>query len=42
VLEELMANPDPIQRDIYRLLYEPFLHPLRACENVLFPTATRP
>ncbi|MBX9679821.1 MAG: hypothetical protein K2X38_13750 [Gemmataceae bacterium] len=41
VLDELMANPDPIQREIYGLLYEPFLHPLRACENVLFPTAGR-
>jgi hypothetical protein len=41
VLEELLTNADPINRQIYGLLYEPFLHPLRACENVLFPAATR-
>jgi hypothetical protein len=37
VLEELLNSPDPVEREIYRLLYEPFLHPLRNCANVVFP-----
>jgi hypothetical protein len=37
VLDELLATRDPVEREIYRLLYEPFLHPLRGCENIRFP-----
>jgi hypothetical protein len=41
VLSELLASRDPVEREIYRLLYEPFLHPLRSCENVEFPETRR-
>lgn len=37
VLQELLSSPDPVEREIYRLLYEPFLHPLQNCANVIFP-----
>ncbi|WGS20180.1 MULTISPECIES: hypothetical protein [unclassified Bradyrhizobium] len=37
VLEDLLSCPDPVEREIYRLLYEPFLHPLRHCAHVIFP-----
>lgn len=37
VLNSLLSSPDPVEREIYKLLYEPFLHPLRACSNVIFP-----
>ena len=37
VLQELLSSADPVEREIYRLLYEPFLHPLRNCANVIFP-----
>jgi hypothetical protein len=40
VLQELLASPDPVEREIYRLLYEPFLHPLRKCDNVVFPESS--
>jgi hypothetical protein len=41
VLAELLSSPDPVEREIYRLLYEPFLHPLRSCGNVIFPETRR-
>jgi hypothetical protein len=37
VLIELLSSNDPVEREIYRLLYEPFLHPLRNCAGVNFP-----
>lgn len=41
VLAGLVASKDPIDREIYRLLYEPFLLPLRDCENVVFRKGSR-
>jgi hypothetical protein len=41
VLSELLATSDPVDREIYRLLYEPFLHPLQNCENIVFPRGRR-
>lgn len=41
VLAGLVASKDPIDREIYRLLYEPFLLPLRDCENVVFKKGSR-
>jgi hypothetical protein len=41
VLTGLLSSPDPVEREIYRLLYEPFLHPLRSCAHVNFPGARR-
>jgi hypothetical protein len=41
VLTGLLSSPDPVEREIYRLLYEPFLHPLRNCAHVNFPGARR-
>lgn len=41
VLAELLEAEDVVDREIYRLLYEPFLHPLRACQNVIFPENRR-
>jgi hypothetical protein len=41
VLEGLLSSDDPVEREIYRLLYEPFLHPLRACAGVNFPERRR-
>jgi len=37
ILQKRLADPDPIAREIYGALYEPFLRPLEACENVNFP-----
>ena len=37
ILIELLSSNDPVEREIYRLLYEPFLHPLRNCAGVNFP-----
>lgn len=37
VLADLLRSDDPVEREIYRLLYEPFLHPLGGCQNVIFP-----
>jgi hypothetical protein len=37
ILQTRLADPDPIAREIYRALYEPFLRPLEACGNVKFP-----
>ncbi len=36
ILRARLADPDPIDREIYRSLYEPFLHPLEDCEGVRF------
>jgi hypothetical protein len=41
VLADLIDSDDPVEREIYRLLYEPFLHPLAACQNVIFPETRR-
>lgn len=41
VLAELLGSNDAVEREIYRLLYEPFLHPLRTCQNVIFPETRR-
>ena len=41
VLTGLLSSSDPVEREIYRLLYEPFLHPLRSCAHVNFPGARR-
>jgi hypothetical protein len=41
VLAELLSSTDPVERELYRLLYEPFLHPLRGCGNVIFPETRR-
>jgi hypothetical protein len=41
VLSGLVASKDPVDREIYRLLYEPFLLPLRECENVVFRKGSR-
>ncbi|MEH2474515.1 hypothetical protein V1281_004302 [Nitrobacteraceae bacterium AZCC 2161] len=41
VLARLVASKDPVDREIYRLLYEPFLLPLRECENVVFQKGPR-
>jgi hypothetical protein len=37
VLNQVLRSADPIDREIYRLLYEPFLEPLSRCEGVIFP-----
>lgn len=36
ILRARLADPDPVDREIYRSLYEPFLHPLEACDGVRF------
>jgi hypothetical protein len=41
VLSSLVASKDPVDREVYRLLYEPFLLPLRDCENVVFRKGSR-
>jgi hypothetical protein len=41
VLSGLVESKDPVDREIYRLLYEPFLLPLRDCENVIFRKGSR-
>jgi hypothetical protein len=41
VLATLVATKDPVEREIYRLLYEPFLHPLSQCAQVSFPGSAR-
>jgi hypothetical protein len=37
ILRNRVNDPDPVDREIYRCLYEPFLAPLERCANVLFP-----
>ena len=37
ILRSRLGDPDPIDREVYRALYEPFLHPLERCANVNFP-----
>ena len=37
ILRARLADPDPVDREIYRALYEPFLYPLEACAGVRFP-----
>lgn len=37
ILRQRVNDPDPIDREVYRALYEPFLHPLERCEGVRFP-----
>ena len=37
ILRARLADPDPVDREIYRSLYEPFLHPLESCDGVRFP-----
>lgn len=37
ILQKRLADPDPIDREIYQALYEPFLRPLEVCRNVNFP-----
>ena len=37
ILRTRLADPDPVDREIYRALYEPFLYPLERCEGVGFP-----
>lgn len=39
ILEECVASPDPILRQVYRELYGPFLDPLRRVEQVIYPGA---
>jgi hypothetical protein len=36
ILRDRLADPDPVDREIYRALYEPFLHPLESCDGVRF------
>ena len=36
ILRARLNDPDPVDREIYRALYEPFLHPLEACNGVRF------
>ena len=37
ILRARLADLDPVDGEIYRSLYEPFLHPLERCAHVLFP-----
>lgn len=37
ILRARVNDPDPVDREVYRALYEPFLHPLERCEGVRFP-----
>jgi len=37
ILRARLADPDPVDRELYRALYEPFLHPLERCNGVRFP-----
>lgn len=34
ILRKNMSAPDPVHRDVYRALYEPFLTPLEKCTNL--------
>ena len=36
ILRARLADTDPVDREIYRALYEPFLHPLERCMGVRF------
>ncbi|MGF6430868.1 MULTISPECIES: pPIWI_RE_Z domain-containing protein [Bradyrhizobium] len=38
VLRKCFDDADPVRRETYRLLYEPFLQPLSRCTNLIFPT----
>ncbi len=37
ILRARLSDPDQVDREVYRALYEPFLHPLERCEGVRFP-----
>jgi hypothetical protein len=37
ILRKRLSDPDAVDREVYRALYEPFLHPLERCEGVRFP-----
>jgi hypothetical protein len=37
ILRDRLSAEDPIDREVYRALYEPFLHPLERCANINFP-----
>jgi hypothetical protein len=37
ILRARVNDPDPVDREVYRALYEPFLHPLENCAGVRFP-----
>ena len=37
ILRARLNAPDPVDREIYRALYEPFMHPLERCVGVRFP-----
>jgi hypothetical protein len=37
ILRARVNDRDPVNREIYRALYEPFLHPLERCAGVRFP-----
>jgi hypothetical protein len=37
ILRARIADPNPVDREVYRALYEPFLHPLERCTGVRFP-----
>jgi hypothetical protein len=41
ILEECVNSPDPVNRAIYRELYESFLEPLRQIEGVNYPEEMR-
>jgi hypothetical protein len=37
ILRKRLNDRDPVLRQTYKLLYEPFLHPLSRCTNLIFP-----
>lgn len=37
ILRKRVSDPDPIDREVYRALYEPFVHPLERCAGIRFP-----
>ncbi|MDJ0388290.1 hypothetical protein QMO56_09205 [Roseomonas sp. E05] len=37
ILRARLSDPNAVDREIYRALYEPFLYPLERCEGVSFP-----
>ena len=37
ILRNRVDDPDPVDREIYQALYEPFLRPLENCQGVSFP-----
>lgn len=41
ILEECVAHPDPVLREVYQELYLAFLEPLRKIERVVFPDELR-